>query len=96
MQLSVKTMPFYPPPYYKSIWPQGEQDEQYWNEIAVKFLKQKHNANTTRKGLPIKIYSGGLSHKPYFITLTLQGQIIIGLTKKMVTSYVVGDLVLLD
>jgi len=59
-------------------------------------LKQKHNADTTRKGLPIEIYSGSPSHKPYFITLTLQGQIIIGLTKKMVASYVVGDLVLLD
>ena len=50
----------------------------------------------TRKGLPIKIYIGGPSHKLYFITLTLQGQIIIGLTKKIVISYVVKDLVLLD
>jgi len=38
---------------------------------------------------------GGLPHKLYFITLTLQEKIIIGPTKKIVTSYVVGDLALL-
>ena len=38
----------------------------------------------------------GLFHKPYFIALTLQGQIIIGPTNKMVATYVVGDLALLD
>ena len=42
------------------------------------------------------MYSGGLPHKPYFIAFTLQGQIIIGPTKKMVASYIVGDLALLD
>ena len=40
--------------------------------------------------------TGGLLHELYFIALTLQGQIIIGPTKKMVASYVVGDLMLLD
>ena len=42
------------------------------------------------------MYSGDLPHEPYFIALTLQGQIIIGPTKTMVALYVVGDLVLLD
>ena len=42
------------------------------------------------------MYTGGLSHKSYFITLTLQGQIIIGPTKKLVTTYVVRDLALLN
>jgi len=35
-------------------------------------------------------------HEPYFNVLILQGQLIIGPTKKMVTSYVVEDLALLD
>jgi len=39
---------------------------------------------------------GGPPHESYFIALTLQGKIIIGLTKKIVTLYVVGDLTLLD
>ena len=34
--------------------------------------------------------------EPHFIALTLWGEIIIRPTKKMVTSYVVGDLVLID
>jgi len=96
MQSPVKTMPLYPPPYYKSLWLQEEQDEQYWNEIAHEFLKKRHNTDTIRKELPIEMYSGGLPHKPYFITLTLQGQIIIGPIKKMVALYVVGDLTLLN
>ena len=42
------------------------------------------------------MYIGGPPHKPYFITLTLWEKIIIGPTKKLVTSYVVGDLAMLD
>jgi len=57
---------------------------------------KKHNVDTTRKGFPIEMYLGGLPHEPYFIALTLQEQIIIGPTKKMVVSYVVEDLALLD
>ena len=96
MQSSTKTMPFYPLLYYKSLQPQGEQDEQYWNKITVEFLKQKHNADMIRKGLLTKMYSGGPSYKLYFIIFTLQGQIIISPTKKMVILYMVGDLALLD
>ena len=96
MQVSVKTMLLYPPPYYKSLQLHREQDEQYWKEIAVEFLKKKHNVNTIRKGFPIEIYSGGLFHELYFITLILQGQIIVRPTKKIIISYVVGDLALMD
>ena len=49
-----------------------------------------------RREFSIEMYSGGLPHKPYFIVLMLQGQIVIGPTKEMVASYVVGDLALLD
>jgi len=77
MQALIQTTLFYPPLYYKSLWPQGEQDKQYWKEIAVMFLKKKHNADTTRKGFPIKMYMKGSPHELYFITLTLQRQIII-------------------
>ena len=56
VQLPVKTISFYLPPHYKSFQLNGEQDKQYWNKIAIKFLKQKYNANTTRHDFPIKIY----------------------------------------
>jgi len=66
VQSLVKTTSFYPPPHHKSLWPNGEQNEQYWNEIAIKFLKQKHNADTIRHGFPIEIYIEELLHEPYF------------------------------
>ena len=96
VQAPIKTIPLYPPSYYKPLWSQEKRDKQYWNEVAVTFLKKKHNANIMRKVFPIEMYTEGLPHKPYFITLTLQGQIIIGPTKKMVASYVVGNLTLMD
>ena len=95
IQALTKTTLFYLPPYYKSLQPQGEQDKQYWQEIAVTFLKKRHNVKI-KKGFPIEMYIEELPHKPYFIMLTLWGQIIIGPMKKLVTTYVVGDLVLLD
>jgi len=49
-----------------------------------------------RKGFPIKMYTGESPHKQYFIVLILQGEIVIGPTKKLVVSYVVGDLTLLN
>ena len=42
------------------------------------------------------MYIRGPLHESYFIALTLQGKLIIGPTKKIVISYMVGDLVLLD
>jgi len=42
------------------------------------------------------MYTGGPPHKLYFIVLMLQGQIVVESTKKMVASYVAGDLALLD
>jgi len=45
---------------------------------------------------PIKTMPFYLLHKPYSIDLTLWGEIIIGPTKKLVTLYVVEDLVLLN
>jgi len=40
-------------------------------KIAAKFIKQKHNLNTSYQGFPIEIYSGRLPHEPFFIVLTL-------------------------
>ena len=71
LQAPVKTIPFYLPPHYKFFQPNREQDKQYWKEVAIEFLKQKHNVDITRCGFPIKMYIGGPSYEPYFITLIL-------------------------
>ena len=96
LQAPVKTIPFYLPPHYKFFQPNREQDKQYWKEVAIEFLKQKHNVDITRCGFPIKMYIGGPSYEPYFITLILWEEIIIGLTKKLVTLYMVEYLAMLD
>jgi len=66
IQALIQTTPFYLSPHYKSLRLQGEQDKQYWKEIAIAFLKKKHNADITRKSFPIEMYMGGLSYEPYF------------------------------
>jgi len=50
----------------------------------------------TRKGFPIEMYTEGPPYELYFIALTLQGQIIVGPTKKIVVSYMIGDLLSLN
>ena len=38
------------------------------------------------------MFQGGLSHEPYFIVINNRGQVIIGPNKKIVATYVVGEL----
>ncbi len=42
------------------------------------------------------IYTGDLLYKPFFIANSVQEQLIIEFTKKMVATYTVGDLTLMD
>jgi len=42
------------------------------------------------------MYSRGLLHEVLFITLTLQGTIVIGPTKKLVALYMIENLVFLN
>ena len=50
----------------------------------------------SRQEFPIKMFIGEPPYKPFFIALTLQGEIVIELTKKLVAPYMVGDLAFLD
>ena len=43
---SAKTKIFTLPPHYKSIQPKGEQDNQFWKELAIIFVEQRHNMET--------------------------------------------------
>ena len=49
LQAPVKTMLFYPPPYYKTLWSNREQNKKYWKEDTAKFIKQKYNMDITRQ-----------------------------------------------
>jgi len=56
------------------------------------FLEKKHNMEISRNGYQIPMFQGGLLHKPYFIAIDNMEQIIIGPSKKIVATHVVGEL----
>jgi len=87
-----QTRIFQPPPYYQSLKSRGEQDPSFWKEIATAFLDKKKNTNTARNGCQIFMYQGGPPHEPYFIAIDNRDQIIIGPSKKIITTHVVGEL----
>ena len=60
--------------------------------MATAFLEKKHNMETSRNGYQISIFQGGPPHKPYFIAIDNMEQIIIGPSKKIVATHVVGEL----
>ena len=87
-----QTRIFRPLPYYQSLKSRDEQDPTFWNKVATAFLEKKHNMDTSRNGYQIAMFQGGPLHKPYFIAIDNREQIIIGPSKKIVATYVVGEL----
>jgi len=86
-----QTRLFKPPPHYQSLRSRGEQDLTFWNEVATTFLDRKHNTDTARNGYQIHMFQGGPPHEPYFIAKDNKDQIIIGPSKKIVATHVVGE-----
>ena len=91
-QTPSQTRVFKPPPHYQSLTSRGEQDLTFWKEVATAFLEKKHNTDIARNGYQIHMFQGGLPHEPYFIAIDNRDQIIIGPSKKIVATYVVGEL----
>jgi len=60
--------------------------------VATAFVNNKYNTETSKNRCPINMFQEGPSHKPYFIAINNWGQDIIGPNKKMVATYVVGEL----
>ena len=87
-----QTRIFRPPPYYQSLKSRDKQDPTFWKEVTMAFLDQKHNTETSRNGYQIPMFQGGLPHEPYFIAIDNREQIIIGPSKKIVATHVVGEL----
>ena len=83
---------FKPPLHYQSLKSRGQQDPAFWKEVAMAFLERKYNMNTARNGYQIHMFQGGPLHKPYFIAIDNKDQVIIGPSKKIVATHVVGKL----
>ena len=86
-----QTRMFRPPPYYQALKSRGEQDPEFWKEVAKAFVDKKRNTNTARNGCQIPMYRGP-PHEPYFIAIDNKDQVIIGPSKKIVATHVVGEL----
>jgi len=87
-----QTRIFRPPPYYQSLKSRGEQDPAFWKEVAMVFLDKKQNTDTSRNRYQILIYQGGPPHELYFIAINNRDQVIIGPSKKIMATHVVGEL----
>ena len=87
-----QTQLFKPPLHYQSFKYREEQDPESWKEVAAALVDQKHDTKTARNSYPIVMFQGGPPHEPYFIAIDNRGQVIIGPSKKTVTTYVVGEL----
>ena len=91
----IQTRLFWPPPHYQSLWSRGEQDPDFWKEVATALVDNKHNTKTSRNSYPITMFQGRPLHEPFFIAIDNKGQVIIGPNKKTVAMYVVGELEIL-
>ena len=92
VQTPSQTRLFKPPPHYQSLKSRGEDDPIFWKEIVTAFLESKYNTDTARNGCQIHMFQGGPPHEPYFIAMDNKDQIIIGPSKKIVATHVVGEL----
>ena len=81
--------------HYQSLRSRGEQNPEFWKEVAMAFVEEKHNTETSINDYPITMYQRGPLHKPYFITINNQGQVIIGSNKKIVATHIVRELEIL-
>ena len=88
----IQTRIFKPPPYYQSLQSREEQDLDFWKDIAIAFVENKYNTETSRNEYPINMFQEEPLHKLYFIAINNWGQVIISPNKKMVAIYMVGEL----
>ena len=90
-----QTRIFQPLPYYQLLCLGEEQDPDFWKEVAIVLVDNKHNTEILRNRYPIRMFQEGPPHELFFIAIDNQEQVIIGPNKKIVATYVVGELAVL-
>ena len=83
---------FKPSPHYQLLQSRGEQDPEFWKEVATALVDNKHNTKTSWNGYSITMFQEGPLYEPYFIVINNRGQVIIRPSKKTVVTYIVGEL----
>ena len=60
--------------------------------MATALVDNKHNTEMLRNRYLIRMFQERLPHELFFIAIDNQGQVIISPNKKMVATYMVGEL----
>ena len=92
VKFSTQTRIFQPPLYYQSLWSRGEQDSDFWKEVVIVLVNNKHNTETSRNGYLINMFQEEPPYELFFIAINNQGQVIISPNKKMVATYIIEEL----
>ena len=92
VKMPTQTRLFRPPAHYQSLKSRGEQDPKFWKEITMALVDNWHNTETTWNENPIKMYQEDPPHKPFFMAIDCQGQVIIEPNKKIVATHISGEL----
>ena len=69
IQSPMQTRPFKLLPHYQSLQSRGEQDLEFWKEVATALVDDNYNTKTSRDGYPITMFQEGLPYEPYFIAI---------------------------
>ena len=72
IQTLIQRRIFWPLLHYQSLKSRGKQDSEFWKEVTIAFIDQKHNTEMSRNGYPIIIFQEGLPYEPYFIAINNQ------------------------
>ena len=90
-----QTRLFRPLSHYQSLWSREEQDLEFWKEVAIVLVDNKHNTEILWNSYPITMFQGGPLYEPYIIAINNWDQVIIWPNKKTVATYIVGELKML-
>jgi len=56
------------------------------------FMERKHNTDIARNGCQIHMFQVGPPYEPYFIAIDNKDQVIMGPSKEIAATHVVGEL----
>ena len=82
----MQTRIFRPPPHYQTLRSREEQDPNFWKEMAMALVENKHNMENSRNKYLINMLQEELPHELFFIAIDNQGQVIIVLWQPLITK----------
>ena len=92
VKFPTQTRLFQPLPHYQSLYSRGEQDPEFWKEVATALVDNWHNTEILRNRYLIKMFQEGPPCELFFIAIDNWEQVIISPNKKTMAVYMAGEL----